>query len=91
MQSPPPPGEPQVGRSEVVLLALRRHYGDRYAIHHNGDLWVATDRSPSGLTAPTLIEPTLEAFVAALEAPGQRFGRPFPPEPPCSQRVPERG
>ncbi|OLT30615.1 hypothetical protein BJF83_07820 [Nocardiopsis sp. CNR-923] len=61
----------------MALAVLRRHYGDRYAIHRNSNLWVATDRSPSGLTAPTIIEPTLELFVAALESPGQRVGRPF--------------
>ncbi|WP_435112952.1 hypothetical protein [Nocardiopsis synnemataformans] len=81
MRDTPGAEAPRPDAAEAALAAMRRHYGDRYAIHHNGDLWVATDRSPSGLTAPTIIEPTLEAFVAALEAPGQRFGRPFPPEP----------
>ncbi|MDT0328409.1 hypothetical protein [Nocardiopsis lambiniae] len=81
MKDTPEPDAAQTDPTRTALAAVRRHYGDRYTIHHNGDLWVACDRSPCGLTAPTIIEPTLESFVAALEAPGPRFGRPFPPDP----------
>ncbi|MGW9347880.1 hypothetical protein SAMN05421803_106131 [Nocardiopsis flavescens] len=81
MQDTPEPDTRPADPAVAALAAMRRHYGNRYTIHHNGDLWVACDRSPSGLTAPTIIESTLEAFVAALESPGQRFGRPFLPKP----------
>lgn len=77
MQDALTPDEQRVDPTQLALTALRRHYGERYAIDHHGDLWVATDRSPSGLIAPTIIEPTLELFVSALENPGQRYGRPF--------------
>ncbi len=86
----PEPDAPQAAPTRTAFTAMRRYYGDRYTIHHNGGLWVACDRSPSVLTAPTVIKPTLESFMAALEAPGQRFWRPFPPdsgapEPPHSR------
>ncbi|GAB3718742.1 hypothetical protein [Nocardiopsis nanhaiensis] len=59
-----------------ALDALRRYYGDTYTIHRNGILWVATHRDPNPDTAPTVIEESLERFIASLEFPTQRFARP---------------
>ena len=63
--------------TEKAVEALRRHYGDRYIIRRHGSLWVATTRDPESDAAPTLIEEDLERFVASLEFPSTRAGRPL--------------
>lgn len=59
-----------------VLDVLRAWFGDRYRIRRTPSLWWATDRRPNTSTAPTVLEPELERFVAKLIAPGPRVAPP---------------
>lgn len=62
---------------DFALEALRRHYADRWRIRRTENLWIATARDPEADHAPTVVNSDVEAFVAELESPPARAGRPF--------------